>query len=195
MQTDQRIEDLARRLAPPDADLLRRAYRFATAAHGSQRRRHGTPYIEHPVAVAELAFECFGVLDGEVLAAALLHDVLEDTEVTDLSGFPERTVCLVWLLTDEDVPPPAGRRTGRRSRRWADLWADRDATLLKACDRLSNLADSLLQYDPAFCGRYAWRTRRELLAPGLPLATDPVARPLLDAAIRRCEERAAGGWP
>ncbi|HSR22214.1 MAG TPA: HD domain-containing protein [Candidatus Eisenbacteria bacterium] len=190
MHTYQRIEDLARRLAPPDGDLLRRAYRFARAAHGSQRRRHGTPYIEHPVAVAELAFERFGVADGEVLAAALLHDVLEDTEVTDLDGFPDRTVCLVRLLTDPELAPPAGaRRLDRRSH----LWADRDATVLKACDRLSNLADSLLQYDPAFCERYAWRTRRELLAPGLPLTTDPVARPLLDAAIRRCEERAAGG--
>jgi hypothetical protein len=185
LDTHQRIEDLAARLRPPDANLLRRAYRFAGDAHAGQRRRHGPPYIEHPVEVAWLAFERFGVRDGEVLAAALLHDVLEDTDATDLREFPVRTVNLVWLLTD-----PVFERDG--DHRYARLWADRDATVLKACDRLANLADSLLQYDPAFCGRYAWRTRREMLAPGLPLATDPVAGPLLEAAVQRCEERAAG---
>src|SRR2546430_10139107 len=86
-------------------------------------------------------------------------------------------------------PPLHGRRRREHERR---KWADRDATVLKACDRLSNLADALLQYDPAFCARCAWRTRTELLAPGLPLADDPIARPLLEAAIRRCEEWAAG---
>jgi len=181
------IEELATRLRPADAGLLCQAHRFAAAAHAGQRRRHGTPYIEHPVAVAWLAFELFGVTDGEVLAAALLHDVLEDTDATDLSAFPPRTVRLVELLTDD----PFSGRSGRRAR-WELLWADRDATVLKACDRLSNLSDSLLQYDPHFCARYAWRTRGELLAPGLPLTTDPVARPLLEAAIERCEQRASG---
>jgi (p)ppGpp synthase/HD superfamily hydrolase len=186
LDTQQRIEELATRLRPSDADLLRLAYRFARDAHAGQRRRHGPPYIEHPVAVAWLAFERFGVHDGEVLAAALLHDVLEDTEATDLSAFPMRTVELVWLLTD----PEDGYRDG--GNRYSRLWMDRDATVLKACDRLANLADSLLQYDPAFCARYAWRTRREMLAPALPLLADPVAGPLLEAAVRRCEERAAG---
>jgi (p)ppGpp synthase/HD superfamily hydrolase len=187
LDTQQRSEELALRLMPADGDLLRRAYRFARDAHAGQRRRHGTPYIEHPVAVAWLAHERFGVSDGEVLAAALLHDVLEDTDATDLSAFPARTVCLVELLTD---PYPASGRRGSPDR--SELWADRDATVLKACDRLCNLADALLQYDPGFCARYAWRTRREFLAPGLPLASDPVVRPLLEAAIRACEERADG---
>jgi (p)ppGpp synthase/HD superfamily hydrolase len=186
LDTQQRIEELAARLRPPAADLLRHAHRFARDAHAGQRRRHGPPYIEHPVAVAWLAFERFGVSGGEVLAAALLHDVLEDTDATDLRAFPPRTVELVWLLTD----PEDGRIDGEG--RYERLWADRDATVLKACDRLANLADALLQYDPAFCARYAWRTRREMLAPGMPLAADPVAGPLLEAAVRRCEEWAAG---
>jgi (p)ppGpp synthase/HD superfamily hydrolase len=188
LDTQQRIDELAARLAPPDAELLWRAYRFARDAHAGQRRRHGTPYIEHPVAVAWLAHEQFSVCDSEVLAAALLHDVLEDTAATDLRAFPARTVRLVRLLTDPD--PPVSRR--ERRQHLARLWADAEATLLKACDRLSNLADSLLQYDPGFCARYAWRTRREMLEPGLPLAADPVALPLLEDALRLCEERAAG---
>ena len=188
MDPEQRIEELAGALEPRDAALVRRAYRFARDAHRGQRRRHGPDYIEHPVDVALLARGQFGVRDGEVLAAALLHDVLEDTDASDLGEFPERTQRLVRLLT-EPHPRPAD---GRRQDRHALIWADRDATVLKACDRICNLADSLLQYDPDFCARYAWRTRSEMLRPGLPLLADPVARPLLEAAIRRCEDRAAG---
>jgi (p)ppGpp synthase/HD superfamily hydrolase len=182
------LEDLASRLAPPDGALVRRAYDLAAGAHAGQRRRHGTPYIEHPVEVAWIAHERFGVVDGRVLAAALLHDVLEDTEVTDLSEFPERTVELVGLLTD----PCPDMSSARRRERYREIWTDRDATVLKACDHLANLADALLQHDSGFCARYAWRTRRELLEPGQPLAADPVAGPLLEAAVRRCEARAAG---
>jgi len=188
VDTQQEIEELAAGIAPVDAALLRRAYLFARAAHEGQRRRQGTPYIEHPVAVARLARDLYGVTDGEVLAAGLLHDVLEDTAATDLREFPARTVRIVELLTDP-FPPVSGRR---RREHLAALWTDREATLLKACDRLSNLADSLLQYDPGFCARYAWQTRRELLGPDSPLRDDPVAGPLLEAAVRRCEDWAEG---
>ncbi|HKF75185.1 MAG TPA: HD domain-containing protein [Candidatus Dormibacteraeota bacterium] len=179
---DERAEGLAGRLDARDAAVLLAAYRLARHAHAGQRRRHGPPFIEHPVAVAWLAHDRFGVRDGRVLGAAMLHDVLEDTDVRDLSTFPARTVHLVQLLTDPDRELGVARR-----RRYAEIWADRDATLLKACDRLSNLSDALLQYDPGFSARWAWRTRSEMLQPGLPLHADPVARPLLEEAIRRCE--------
>jgi (p)ppGpp synthase/HD superfamily hydrolase len=186
LDSAQRLQDLACLLGPEDAAVVRAAYRLARDAHRGQRRRHGPPYIEHPVAVAWLAYERFGVRDGRVLAAALLHDVLEDTDVTDLTAFPARTVELVRLLTDPELGGPIGRR------RYQQIWADREATLLKACDRLCNLADALLQYDPGFCGRYAWRTRSEMLRPGLPLASDPIAGPLLEEAIRLCQARSDG---
>jgi len=188
MDLDRRVADLAARLTPADGALLDRAYRLARSAHAGQRRRHGTPYIEHPVEVARIAHDRFGVSDGVVLAAALLHDVLEDTDVTDLGEFPARTAEIVRLLTD----PSPHMTSGERRVRYREIWAERDATVLKASDRLANLADALLQHDPGFCARYAWRTRNEVLRPSLPLAADPVAGPLLEAAIRRCEERAAG---
>src|SRR2546423_11981518 len=100
----QTIEDLAGRLAAPDGDLLRRAYRFAAAAHAGQRRRHGTPYIEHPVAVAWLSFDAFWATDGEVLAAAPLHDLLEDNVCTDLRGFPEPNLHLRRLPSRTQTP-------------------------------------------------------------------------------------------
>src|SRR5690606_25670498 len=66
----------------PDGDvgLLRRAYELAEAAHTRQTRKTGHPYITHPLAIAwHLAH--YG-LDSATIAAALLHDTVEDTEVT-----------------------------------------------------------------------------------------------------------------
>ncbi|NTV63591.1 MAG: bifunctional (p)ppGpp synthetase/guanosine-3',5'-bis(diphosphate) 3'-pyrophosphohydrolase [Oscillochloris sp.] len=62
-----------------DADLLRRAYALAVIAHAGQYRQSGEPYIDHPVAVASILLELR--LDAESVAAALLHDVVEDTGV------------------------------------------------------------------------------------------------------------------
>lgn len=66
----------------PSADLtkIRAAYEFALAAHGTQARKDGTPYITHPIAAAEI-LASMG-LDEDTLIAALLHDCIEDTVVT-----------------------------------------------------------------------------------------------------------------
>jgi guanosine-3',5'-bis(diphosphate) 3'-pyrophosphohydrolase len=61
-----------------DRDLLRRAFVFAERAHEGQQRRSGEDFINHPWAVAKILAELH--LDEETLAAALLHDVVEDTE-------------------------------------------------------------------------------------------------------------------
>lgn len=66
-------------LPDADADLVRRAYALATIAHKGQYRQSGEPYIAHPVAVASILLELS--LDAESVAAALLHDVVEDTGV------------------------------------------------------------------------------------------------------------------
>lgn len=61
-------------------DLIERAYRFAEKMHGDQRRASGIPYILHPTTVACILVELG--MDSESIAAALLHDVVEDTPVT-----------------------------------------------------------------------------------------------------------------
>ncbi len=63
-----------------DRDLIARAFRFAAAAHEGQLRRSGEDFIHHPYAVARICAELRQ--DDETIAAALLHDVVEDTEVT-----------------------------------------------------------------------------------------------------------------
>lgn len=62
-------------------DIIERAYRFAKMAHKGVRRRSGEPYILHPIAVAKIASQEIG-LGSSSICAALLHDVVEDTEYT-----------------------------------------------------------------------------------------------------------------
>ena len=63
-----------------DEDLLNRAYVYAMKAHGSQRRASGEAYFNHPLEVAAILTEM--KLDDATIAAALLHDTVEDTETT-----------------------------------------------------------------------------------------------------------------
>ncbi len=62
-------------------EIIERAYRFAKAAHKGVRRRSGEPYILHPIAVAKIVISELG-LGSTSICAALLHDVVEDTEFT-----------------------------------------------------------------------------------------------------------------
>ncbi len=67
-------------LPPPDLALVERAFQFSDSAHRGQFRKSGEPYITHPLAVASILSQWR--LDAHGLAAALLHDVMEDTAVT-----------------------------------------------------------------------------------------------------------------
>jgi len=67
-------------LKPEDMTRLETAYHFSEAAHSGQFRASGEPYISHPLAVANILAQLH--LDSQALTAALLHDVMEDTEVT-----------------------------------------------------------------------------------------------------------------
>ncbi|MCP4321206.1 MAG: RelA/SpoT family protein [Psychromonas sp.] len=67
-------------LDPQQCEFIERAYEYAFIAHDGVKRASGEPYITHPVAVAEIL--AIMKLDHEALAAALLHDVIEDTDTT-----------------------------------------------------------------------------------------------------------------
>ena len=62
-------------------EIIKRAYKFAKEAHSGIRRRSGEPYILHPIAVAKIASQEIG-LGSTSICAALLHDVVEDTDYT-----------------------------------------------------------------------------------------------------------------
>ena len=67
----------------PGADfaLIDKAYRYALSHHGEQKRKDGSPYITHPIAVAQIVAQELR-LDSESIAASLLHDCIEDTDAT-----------------------------------------------------------------------------------------------------------------
>src|SRR5206468_11231787 len=74
------IERVRRYNPNTDEALLNRAYVYAMKAHGSQKRASGDPYFSHPLEVAAILTEL--KLDDATIAAALLHDTIEDTPVT-----------------------------------------------------------------------------------------------------------------
>jgi GTP diphosphokinase / guanosine-3',5'-bis(diphosphate) 3'-diphosphatase len=67
-------------LREEEREVLRRAYALAERAHAGQSRLSGEPYVSHPAAVAEILADLG--LDADTLVAALLHDTVEDTDVT-----------------------------------------------------------------------------------------------------------------
>ncbi len=73
------LKQLKIRFPPTDQQLIERAYNLAAEAHADQRRVSGEPYMRHPLAVAELLADLR--MDAVTIAAGLLHDVAEDSEV------------------------------------------------------------------------------------------------------------------
>jgi guanosine-3',5'-bis(diphosphate) 3'-pyrophosphohydrolase len=76
----QLLSKLESYLPPDQVDRVREAYDTAEAAHKGQKRRSGEPYITHPIAVADILADLR--MDGATIAAAILHDVVEDTGVS-----------------------------------------------------------------------------------------------------------------
>ena len=85
MTVSQQYEHLVQTVRDynPGADLeqIEKAYRFAAACHGEQKRKDGSPFITHPLSVAQIVADELH-LDSESITAALLHDCIEDTEAT-----------------------------------------------------------------------------------------------------------------
>ena len=76
---DALSERLTEYLDPTQIQKVRRAYFYAAQAHDGQRRKSGEPYVTHPLAVASVLAEMH--MDHDCLIAAMLHDVIEDTEI------------------------------------------------------------------------------------------------------------------
>ncbi|MGH8733189.1 MAG: HD domain-containing protein, partial [Burkholderiales bacterium] len=95
--------------------LLLRALAFAAHKHRDQRRKDAaaSPYINHPIALADVLVNEGGVTDVEVLCAALLHDTVEDTATTleELEEtFNPRIARIVAEVTDDQNLPKAERK-------------------------------------------------------------------------------------
>ena len=142
-----------------DTDLLDRAIVFAVRAHhNTERRGKGFPYIVHPMEAVEIVATI--TADQELLAAAALHDTIEDTDVTIAElrdAFGERIARLVYKESD--------RQDGRsESESWVDrkqaaidrlAAASHDAKIVAMGDKLSNMR--AIARDYATCGDELWK--------------------------------------
>lgn len=133
---------LRERLPGPTADQLADVIRFAAAQHGSQRRPTGAPYLEHLLEALEVLVVGAGITDPDVLTAAVLHDVVEDTSCTN-SGVAERfgarVAELVGWVTIPEPAPGEDRLAVKRASLGRLAGAPRDAILVKLADRISNV--------------------------------------------------------
>ena len=161
--------------------LVRRARELSEEAHAGQTRKgDALPYATHTAGVAQFLVEV-GVTDPHVLAAAYLHDTVEDTDVTPdelRRDFGERVATLVRQMTLSPEEERSFEHKHASLARHARSMDD-DTKLIKLADRLSNLND-LYGRPPAKRRRYA-RATLTLLEALLPWPTpgDDLARKIL----------------
>ena len=140
-------EDLKQALVdsgrPYDFDMIDRAYALAEKAHGGQRRRSGEPYICHPLSVASILVELG--MDSESIAAALMHDVAEDTPVTVAEikqKFGPDVALLVdgvTKLTQIKFSNVEDRQAENLRKMLLAMSQDVRVMIIKLCDRLHNM--------------------------------------------------------
>lgn len=185
---------IACRFSPTDRERVYRAVVRAKKAHSNQVRDDGTPYVAHPIRVAESLIHEFRVCDPDVICAAILHDVVEDQDQMTLNDiraeFGDRVVSIVQTLTK-----PKGPRLSRDSVNKAYFkrlrHADEASKLVKLADKLDNVRDSV--NSPSLTKRR--RTAHEAqtfylkLAAGLasPARRDIIMRLLAEAIMRARE--------
>ena len=130
--------------------LILKALEFASLKHRDQRRKDkdASPYINHPIALANVLSREGGVTDEGVLAAAILHDTLEDTQTTPAElrdAFGERIAGIVAEVTDDKNLPKAERK--RLQIEHAPV-ISREAKLVKLADKICNVRD-VAEHPPA----------------------------------------------
>ena len=133
-----------------DLTLLLKALAFAAHKHRDQRRKDAgaSPYINHPIALADVLVNEGGVSDIEVLCAALLHDTLEDTDTRQeelVNAFGSRVARVVAEVTDDkSLSSPERKRL--QIEHAPKLSAE--AKLVKLADKICNLRD-IVERPPA----------------------------------------------
>jgi len=144
-----------------DLGVLLRAVTFSAERHRLQRRKgvDASPYINHPLDVANLLANVGRVTDPAVLVAAVLHDTIEDTHTTaeELeSTFGREVRLLVEEMTDDKSLPKAERKRLQIER---SSLLSRSAKLIKFGDKISNVTE-ILRDPPA---DWSIERRREYL--------------------------------
>ena len=163
--------------------MLDEVLKFATMAHGDQKRKYtGEPYIVHPIAVSEIVKTVPHT--DEMIAAALLHDVVEDTPVTIQeieTKFGSKVAELVGWLTDTSRPEDGNRKTRKSIDRLHSADAPAEAQTIKLADLIHN-TKSIEKHDPHF-----WKVYKQEKIALLGVLTKG------DPALRKIAQEQVGG--
>jgi guanosine-3',5'-bis(diphosphate) 3'-pyrophosphohydrolase len=128
-----------------DLALLLKTLAFAARKHRHQRRKdaRSLPYINHPIALANMLYSEGGVSDINVLCAAILHDTLEDTSATrpELAEHFGEKICHIVIEVTDDKHLSKRERKRLQIEHAAQL--SREAKLVKLADKICNLRDVL----------------------------------------------------
>ena len=138
-----RAEPELRQVVPAGtAAAVAAAVRFATAWHGDQRRPTGAPYLDHLLEALEVLVRGAGVTDPDVLCAAVLHDVVEDTPCSldeIRAAFGPKVADLVGWVTIPEPGPGQAKSDVKRAYLGRLRNAPAQARLVKLADRASNV--------------------------------------------------------
>lgn len=168
-------DDIVRFVQPEHQPFLEKALHYAWTHHKGQKRLGGAPYVVHPYRVAKIVADEWGVRDHEILAACLLHDTVEDTELTideiehcvspytadlvhHLTKYPfdELKGVQTWkdVLFSFDAPKPDAPKADREKiyLEWLAKGPNH-AIIVKCADRVDNLRDM---------GGSGWTPRKKL---------------------------------
>jgi guanosine-3',5'-bis(diphosphate) 3'-pyrophosphohydrolase len=139
-------------------DIFIKAAAFAADKHRNQRRKDAdaSPYINHPIALANVLANEGGIANKDVLCAAMLHDTIEDTETTEAElrlAFGNKITAIVLEVTDDKSLDKAARKQMQIEHA---PHISIEAKMVKLADKICNLRD-ILATPPA-----GWSLERKL---------------------------------
>src|SRR5579871_5231611 len=193
--------------------LLNRAYVYAMKAHGEQKRASGDPYFSHPLEVAAILTDL--KLDDATIAAALLHDTIEDTEATrdeidqmfgrDIGALVEGLTKLKKL----DLVSKEAKQAENLRKLLLAIADDVRVLLIKLADRLHNMrtleyqppssrrrtADETLEIYAPLAGRMGMQEMREELEDLAFRELNPDAYKVLTERLETLAARSSSSWP
>ena len=140
---DSLMATLEKRMPGKDTELIQQAIEYATQKHSNQKRKDGSPYIIHPLAVAQIVVEMG--LDTDAVLGALLHDCIEDTDASKeeiARRFGEATADMVegvTKLTRANFSSSEERQMENLRKMFMAMSKDIRVVLIKIADRLHNM--------------------------------------------------------
>lgn len=183
-------------MTPSSLPLVVKALHFAAQQHRNQRRKDAdtSPYINHPIALLQVLVQEGGIEDPEILAAALLHDTIEDCGVTaaELSQhFGSKVSAYVVEVTDD-------KSLAKEARKQAQIdhapHLSAEAQCIKVADKICNLRD-LLNQPPADwpmsrkAKYFVWASQVIGAMPTPPPSLKAIADLLIAEGLQQVQER------